>query len=412
MTRARRWARRVVSPEGLVLGILVCVAPMVYAVAAVEAPAGYDGLTNGFEPQTQFDLDRATFDEHEDSGDGLGPVYNAQGCGECHQTPVSGAGSQVTELRVGRVDPSGNFVDHPGGSLINDRALDPALQEQANREDNVVAFRSSLSTLGDGYVEAIPDEAFTRMQAAQPPNMKGTILRVPLAEAPGQTRIARFGWKDQHASLLSFAADAYLNEMGITSPLQPSENSSSGKSVAAFDAVPDPEDAATPSAPRGTDVEAFVRFMRSTKVPARDAVLAGSPDAQAGAAIFHQIGCDLCHVPTVQTAPAGTVINGGTFTVPPALGDKIIHPYSDFMLHDVGTGDGIVQNGGQATARKLRTPPLWGLRARSRFMHDLASVGYEDAIQRHSREAGQVIQSYRRLQPPQRDQLVQFLKSL
>ncbi len=412
MTRAQRWARRFVSPEGLVLGSLVFAAPMVYAVAAVEAPAGYDNLTNGFESQTQMDLDRAQFNNREEIADGLGPVYNAQACGECHQTPVSGAGSQVTELRVGRLDPSGNFVNPPGGSLINDRAIDPAIQEQATRDDVVVAFRSSLGTLGDGFVEAIPDQAFTRIQAGQPPNMKGTIIQVPLSEAPGQTRIARFGWKNQHASLLSFAADAYLNEMGITSPLQPTENTSYGKSIAAYDTVPDPEDAATPSAPHGGDVDAFARFMRSTKVPARDAVLAATPDAQAGAMIFHQIGCDVCHVPTIQTAPAGTVINGGTYTVPAALGDKIIHPYSDFMLHDVGTGDGIVQNGGQATAHKLRTPPLWGLRARSRFLHDLSSVSYGDAILRHNHEAGQAAQAFRNLPPPQRDQLVQFLRSL
>ena len=412
MTKARLCARRFVISEGLVLGSLLLMAPLVYAVAAVEAPAGYDNLTNGFESQTQYDLDKAEYDSREGIADGLGPVYNAQSCGECHQTPVSGAASQVTELRVGRLDPAGNFVEHPGGSLINDRATDPSIQEQAGRDDTVVAFRSSLSTLGDGYVEAIPDDAFTRMQDAQPPTMKGTIIRVPLSEAPGQTRIARFGWKNQHTSLLSFAADAYLNEMGITSPLQPSENSSNGKSIASFDTVPDPEDAATPSAPHGTDVESFVRFMRATKAPARDAVLAASPGAQAGAAVFHQIGCDLCHVATLQTAPAGTVINGGTFTVPPALGDKVIHPFSDFMLHDVGTGDGIVQNGGQATARKLRTPPLWGLRTRSRFMHDLATVSYEAAIQRHAGEAGPVIQSYKRLPPQQRGQLTQFLRSL
>jgi CxxC motif-containing protein (DUF1111 family) len=412
MTRARRWARRLVTPEGLVLGSLLFVAPMVYAVAAVEAPAGFDNLTNGFESQTQLDLDKANYDSREGIADGLGPVYNAQSCGECHQTPVSGSGSQITELRVGRLDAAGNFVEHPGGSLINDRATDPSIQEQATRDDTVVAFRSSLSTLGDGYVEAIPDDAFTRMQAAQPPGMKGTIIQVPLSEAPGQTRIGRFGWKNQHASLLSFAADAYLNEMGITSPLQPNENTSNGKSIASFDPVPDPEDAATPSAPHGADIEAFVRFMRSTKAPARDAVLAASPGAQAGAAAFHQIGCDLCHVATLQTAPAGTVINGGTFTVPPALGDKIIHPFSDFMLHDVGTGDGIVQNGGQATARKLRTPPLWGLRTRSRFMHDLQTVSYEATILRHAGEAGPVIQRFQKLPMQQRSQLIQFLRSL
>ena len=410
MTRARRWARRFVISEGLLLGSLLLVAPMVWAVAAVEAPAGYDNLTNGFETQTQFDLDRATFDEREGVADGLGPVYNAQSCGECHQTPVSGAGSQVTELRVGRADPSGNFVDHPGGSLINDRAIDPSLQEQAGRDDNVVAFRSSLGTLGDGFVEAIPDDAFTRIQAGQPPNMKGTIIRVPLSEAPGQTRIARFGWKNQHASLLSFAADAYLNEMGITSPLQPNESTSNGKSVAAFDTVPDPEDAATPSAPHGTDVEAFVRFMRSTKVPARDAMLAASPDAQAGAMIFHQIGCDQCHVATIQTAPAGTVINGGTYTVPAALGDKIIHPYVDFMLHDIKTGDGIVQ--AKAKAGEIRTAPLWGLRTRTRLMHDGQSLTIRDAILRHDGQAASSVSQFNALSVADNNALFEFLNTL
>jgi CxxC motif-containing protein (DUF1111 family) len=406
------WARRLASPEGLVLLIVTLTAPVVYAVGgAVEAPAGFDNLTNGFESQTQYDLDRETFDEREGTADGLGPVYNAQACGECHQTPVSGAGSQVTELRVGRSDFGGNFTNHPGGSLINDRAIDPGLQEHANREDNVVAFRSSLSTLGDGYIEVLPDAAFQRVQQAQPPNMKGTIIRVPVLEAgPGVTRIGRFGWKDQHASLLSFAADAYLNEMGITSPLQPTENTASGVSVAAWDTVSDPEEAPTPANPFGPDVEAFARFMRSTKVPARDAAIAATPDARAGEALFRQIGCDVCHTSTFQTPPAGSPMGQGT--VPAALGDKIIHPYSDFLLHDVGTGDGIVQNGGQATARKVRTAPLWGLRTRSRFLHDLASVTYGDAIRRHNREAGQVVQRFNGLSEGQRGQLITFLSSL
>ena len=418
MKSGRMWARRLASPEGLVLLIVTLATPLAYAVGgAVEAPAGFDNLTNGFESQTQYDLDRETFDEREGVADGLGPVYNAQGCGECHQTPVSGAGSQVTELRVGRSDALGNFTDHPGGSLINDRAIDAGLQEHAAREDNVVAFRSSLSTLGDGYVEVLPDAAFQRVQQAQPPNMKGQIIRVPVLEAgPGVTRIGRFGWKDQHASLLSFAADAYLNEMGITSPLQPTENTSSGFSIAAWDTVPDPEDASTPDSPFGPDVEAFARFMRSTKVPSRDTALAATPDAQAGEALFRQIGCDVCHTSTFQTPPAGSpLFQGGKgiqSTVPAALGDKIIHPYSDFLLHDVGTGDGIVQNGGAPTARKVRTAPLWGLRTRSRFMHDLASVTPGDAVRRHGREAGQVVQRFNGLSEQQRGQIMAFLNSL
>ncbi|HEV2852043.1 MAG TPA: di-heme oxidoredictase family protein [Thermoanaerobaculia bacterium] len=402
--------KRFLVSEGIVMVLLL--APVVVAVAAVEAPAGFDNLTNGFTTQAQFDLDRATFDEFEVIDDGLGPVYNAQACRECHQNPVSGATSQVTELRAGRVDAFGNFSNPPGGSLINDRAINAAIQERLTTAENVVDNRSSLNILGDGFVEAIPDSEFTRIQNAQPSGRKGQIIQVPLFEAPGVTRIARFGWKNQQASLLSFAADAYLNEMGITSPLQRTENTSMGNSVAAFDTVADPEDPATAADPNGVDVSAFVRFMRSTKVPPRDTALANTADAQAGASLFTNIGCASCHTPTITTAPAGTVINGGKFVVPAALGDKIIHPYSDFMLHDVGTGDGIVQNGGAATANKLRTPPLWGLRTRSRFMHDLFNTTRHNAILRHTNEAEPVIQNYINLSTTQQNQLLTFLNSL
>ncbi|HTQ79022.1 MAG TPA: di-heme oxidoredictase family protein, partial [Thermoanaerobaculia bacterium] len=365
-----------------------------------------------FETQAQMDLDRAHFDEFETIADGLGPVYNAQACRECHQNPVSGATSQVTELRAGRTDANGNFVDRPGGSLNNDRAINAAIQERVAGLDTVVDLRSSLNILGDGFVEAIADSTFTTIRNGQPSGLKGQIINVPLSEAPGQTRVARFGWKNQQASLLSFAADAYLNEMGITSPLQPTENTSNGASVAAYDTVADPEDPATVADPQGTDVNAFTRFMRSTKVPPRDTVVAATSDSIAGASLFNSIGCNICHVTQIQTAPTGTVVNGGKFTIPAALGDKIIHPYSDFMLHDVGTGDGIVQNGGQSTAFKLRTPPLWGLRTRARFMHDLYNVTRNNAILRHTNEAEPVIDNYIFLSTTQQNQIITFLNSL
>ncbi|MFL6237539.1 MAG: di-heme oxidoredictase family protein [Thermoanaerobaculia bacterium] len=402
--------KRLRISEGLVLATLAAAAPLVYA--ATEAPAGFDNLTNGFTTQTQMDLDRATFDEIEEKADGLGPVYNAQACRECHQNPVSGATSQVTEMRAGTTDGFGNFSNPPGGSLINDRAINAAIQERLTTASNTVDTRSSLNILGDGFVEAIADATFTNIRNAQPSGMKGQIINVPVSEAPGQTRIGRFGWKNQNSSLLSFAADAYVNEMGITSPLQPTENTSMGNSVAAFDTVPDPEDAGTVSNPNGPDVEAFTRFMRSTKVPPRDTALAATSDAIAGSNLFVSIGCANCHTPSITTAPAGTVINGGKFTVPAALGDKTIHPYSDFMLHDVGTGDGIVQNGGAATANKLRTPPLWGLRTRSRFMHDLFNTTRFNATLRHTNEAEPVIQSFINLSTTQQNQILTFLNSL
>jgi CxxC motif-containing protein (DUF1111 family) len=404
-----KWIKRFIVSDGLVMALLV--APVVFAITAVEAPAGFDNLTNGFTTQTQFDLDLEVFEEFEVIDDGLGPVYNAQACRECHQNPVTGATSQITELRAGR-DSFGSFSNPPGGSLINDRAIDARIQERLSTAENVVDTRSSLNILGDGFVEAIPDSQFTAIQNAQPAGRKGQIILVPVLESPGTTRIGRFGWKNQQASLLSFSADAYLNEMGITSPLQPTENTNMGASVAAFDEVPDPEEAATPANPFGPDVEAFARFMRSTKVPPRDTVLAATANSQAGASLFTSIGCASCHTPTITTAPAGTVFNGGKFVVPAALGDKIIHPYSDFMLHDVGTGDGIIQNGGTASRFKMRTPPLWGLRTRARFMHDLFNTTRHNAILRHTNEAEPVIQNYINLSATQQQQIQTFLNSL
>jgi CxxC motif-containing protein (DUF1111 family) len=393
--------KRFLAPFGLLafLGIV----PLVYA--AVEAPAGIDDQTNGFESQTQFDLDRAQFEHRDEIADGLGPIYNAQGCSECHQSPVSGSVSQITEQRAGSFDGT-TFTPHPGGSLINDRGIATGLHEMVSASDNVRTLRASLSVLGDGFVEAIPDSEFTRIQDSQPAGMKGTIVQVPVLEAPGTTRIGRFGWKDQHASLLSFSADAYLNEVGITSPLQPNENTMDGQSVAAFDTVPDPEDAATPDHPFGPDIEAFTRFMRSTKAPSS----VGTPSA--GMQVFVAVGCSNCHTMTITTAPAGTSINGGTFVVPPALGDKIIHPYSDFMLHDIGTGDGIDQGGGPATRNKVRTAPLWGLKNRSRLLHTSETLTIDEAIRRHGGEALPVIQNYLDWGQGTRDYILQFLMSL
>jgi CxxC motif-containing protein (DUF1111 family) len=401
----KRWKKFPIL--GVVLTALVAV-PLVYA--AVDAPAGFDNLTNGFESQTQFDLDRATFEQREEIADGLGPVYNAQACSECHQNPVSGSASQINELRAGQTN-NNVFTDHPGGSLINDRAIDAAIQEHVFDTDTTRTFRTSLNLMGDGFVESIPDSEFTRIRNAQPTLIRGTIISVPVLEGPpGTTRIGRFGWKNQHASLVSFSADAYLNEMGITNPLFPTENTSNGNSVAAFDTVPDPEDAPTGANPSGPDVEAFTRFVRSLKAPPRQ--LLTSSGVVEGQKIFSDIGCVTCHTDSIATAPAGTVFNGGTFTVDASLGDKIIHPYGDFMLHNVGTGDGIVQNGGGDTRNLIRTAPLWGLRTRTRLMHDGLTLTPLDAINRHAGQAAGAVSNFNALTASNKSLVLAFLNSL
>jgi CxxC motif-containing protein (DUF1111 family) len=397
-----------------------------------EAPTGFDTPTliqnpgsqsssNGLTepPGDRYALDQQVYETEHDVNTGLGPLYNGRACAECHQNPVSGGASQFTELRIGHRDPSGNFVNPTipiddgaatitGRSIVDDRAVTPEAQEHVPETEDVRALRAALNTLGDGFVEAIDDNTLLAIAAQQPVISRGRIhgeaIEVPLFEAPGQTRIGRFGWKDQHGSLLSFVADAYLNEMGVTSRLRLKDTTSLGK------VTQDPED--VPDTLGLADIDHFTQFIRGTKAPPRDAALAGTQSALAGERLFGAIGCSTCHVPSLTTAPAGTSVDGGLFVVPAALGNKVIHPYSDFLLHDIETGDGIVQAGPQDTANKLRTAPLWGLRMRPRFMHDLRSLTLENAIERHGGEAEHVSREFSRLSASEKQQLISFLDSL
>jgi len=397
--------------------------------APTEAPAGFDtpsfngarSISNGIvePPGDTFARDQQVFEQNKAVADGLGPVYNATSCVMCHQNPNSGAAGQVTELRVGHNDANGNFVNPTilindgkstitGRSIVNDRAIGPEAQEHIPETEDIRALRAALNTLGDGFVEAIADSTLIAIGAAQPRlsegRVNGEVVQAPIFEAPGQTRVGRFGWKDQHSSLLSFIADAYLNEMGITSRLRPTEVTTLLLTTTGINDQPDDLGL--------EDIDHFAQFIRGTRVPPRDTALAATPAAVRGEAFFTQIGCNVCHVQTITTAPAGTVINGGMFVVPTALGNKIIHPYGDFLLHDIGSGDGIVQVGSQDTANKLRTAPLWGLREKARFMHDLRSLSLEDAIIRHEGEAREAARRVRELSPADRETLITFLHTL
>ena len=240
-------------------------------------------------PDRSFNDNRFIFEEVEVIADGLGPTYNAQSCAECHQNVVTGGASQIAEHRTGRVDASGGFFESLGGSLIHSRATNPAIVERVAFEDDVRTFRISTNTLGNGFIECVANETLLAIRDAQPAEIRGTAVMVPVLEGGNAMRVGRFGWKNQHASLESFSADAYLNEMGITSPLFPDENTSAGRNVGfgtPFDPVPEPED-------DGEDVEAFANFMRSTKAPSRGRI---TRDVQAGEALFNQVGCNGCHV--------------------------------------------------------------------------------------------------------------------
>ncbi len=425
---------------------LLAIALFSLASTLPEAPTGFDNKTNGLVDDATHTADQVKFDEIEQISDGLGPLYNAQSCRECHQNPTSGGSSQVSELRVGHRGPHGEFVNPEipiargteiikGRSLVNDRAICPnaafpgtEIQERVPDSEKIRTFRISLNLLGDGFVEAVPDQTFVDLSKEQCKKSHnkicGQVLYVPIVEAPGQTGVGRFGWKDQQASLLSFSGDAYLNEMGITNRLQPDEVTNLCNTASEPNDTPGPDGLA--------DIDHFARFIRATEAPARDAQLAQTANARHGAELFDKVGCDTCHVQTLTTAQAGTKINGGTLTIDPALGGKQFHPYGDFLLHDVGTGDGIVQSMTEHygknmyritwknlsitefnnTANKIRTAPLWGVRLHSRLMHDGASVTLLDAILRHRGEAEHIADKFEKLKRADKEALLEFLRSL
>jgi hypothetical protein len=165
-------------------------------------------------PGDSFALDQQIFELNHSVQSGLGPVYNATACVSCHENPNSGGASQITELRVGHNDANGNFVNPTvlindrvnsisGRSIVNDRAICPQAQEHIPATENIRALRAVLNTLGDGFVEAIDDNTLLAIAARQPEESDGLIhgeaVQAPIFEAPGQTRVGRFGWKDQHS---------------------------------------------------------------------------------------------------------------------------------------------------------------------------------------------------------------------
>ena len=129
-------------------------------------------------------------------------MYNAHSCAECHQNPVTGSSSQISELRAGHNGGYGNFVDAPGGSFINDRAIDARIRERVPEPEKVRTFRMATNTLGGGFVESIDSATLLAIAASQPLQSGGLIygeaIQVPVLKQPGATSIGRFGWKDHY----------------------------------------------------------------------------------------------------------------------------------------------------------------------------------------------------------------------
>jgi CxxC motif-containing protein (DUF1111 family) len=367
--------------------------------APPPGPVPVAGLTPA--QQLAFDEGRRAFSKNYQIADGLGPVFNDESCADCHR---NGGATNRTVRRFGRVN--GGVFDplaELGGSLIQSRGIRSVttvdgthdfVGERLPPEATVSALRRSQALQGLGLVDAVEDDSWRALAQAQleaDPSTAGKV-HIVLDLSTGRNAVGKFGWKAQVPSLAQFAADALLNEIGITNPLFRDEVCPQGDCRALdFNPAPAMND-------DGRDVEDLASFMTLLAPPPRGPITA---DAIAGEQLFMEIGCGSCHRPTVRTGPSPVS----------ALNRVEFHPYSDFLLHDMGRlGDGITQ--GQATGVEMRTQPLWGLRNTNRLLHDAATVSIEEAIRRHDGQARAARDRFVALDPGPLAQLLAFLRSL
>jgi len=387
--------------QGIALAALLWLATMLGVSA--QSPAGAGDPLPGITP-SEFEAFRIVIDdfvEIEQPGEGLGPLFNAAGCAACHNVPVIGGMTPMTEMRAGHRDADGKFHVVGFTTLFQMFSIpDHRCQAVMPPEVNVIARRMPIPLFGAGLVEAIPDETLLALEDPFDRDRDGISGRAAIVTdvATGLRRVGRFGWKAQIATLLTFSGDAYTNEMGITNdmfPLEPLGGISQAR-LRECDLVKDPEDLVDPrTGKRAIDnFEAFMKFL----APLPRGVI--TDEVRIGEQVFTSVGCASCHVPALTTGANASA----------ALNRKTVALFSDLLLHDVGTGDGIEQEAAQQN--EIRTPALWGLRLRRPLMHDGSAPTVSDALRQHGGEASAVMERYRGGTDQMRRALLAFLDSL
>jgi CxxC motif-containing protein (DUF1111 family) len=329
--------------------------------------------------------------------DGLGPAFNGSNCGVCHNVPAVGGAGVILETRAAYRDASGavRALNQDGDTLIHLFSVLPfACQPVIPADANVIAHRASIPLFGAGLVEAVPDETLRSLEDPFDRNGDGVRGRAALVMdlATGQTKVGRFGWKAQHATLVAFVADAFRNEMGIPSELFPQKYAFGFNEAQMAKCNP-----ARGIINRGNGLESVAAFLQFLAPVARGPI---DDVVRDGERIFSVIGCAACHVPTLTSGPSAN----------PLFNRQTVPLFSDLLLHDIGTGDGIPQ--AAAKPEEIRTPALWGLRLRRPFLHDGSAATVDDAIGRHRQEAELAQRGFLQLSPGERAHLLAFLGSL
>jgi hypothetical protein len=312
----------------------------------------------------------------------------------------------------GIVDEKGFFSMVPGEaqSLLQDFAVSEACKELLPDEATFTATRVTNSSMAFGMVEAIPDADIAALEDPEDADGDGISGRVhwvrPLEDPEGPLRAGRFGWKAQVATVLTFSADAARNEMGFTNRLLPTENAPNNDAarLSGCDPMPDPED--VPDTEGLAFIDRVTDFQRYLAVPPQT-----PKSGMAGEAIFVSVGCARCHVPEWTTSSSASLEE--------ALRGKVIRPYSDFLLHDMGIlGDGVSE--GNAGELEMRTPTLWNLRTRDPMLHNGAAAGgtfserVRTAIALHGPygEGAASAEAFSLLPEADKERMVAFLDSL
>ena len=397
------------------------------------------------------------------SNTGLGPRFNSNQCFSCHSQPDAGGSSPAHNPLIALATLNGatnkvpwfiaangpireaRFQRNPDGTndgevhaffVITGRsdaagcniaqpdflpAGNPVTGRGGNRN---IIFRIPTPTFGAGLIEAIPDAAIlANMHENASTKNKLGISGHANAHLSGNANrsandgtITRFGWKAQNKSLLMFAGEAYNVEMGISNQLFPQERDETPGCV--ITATPNDTvnftTTPTPSAASNTavlsDIEAFANFMRMLAPPTP---APATPSTEKGRRVFENVGCAHCHTPSFTT---GKMIASGSSTVPSAaLSNQPVNLFSDLLVHHMGKdlADGITQGG--AGPDEFRTAPLWGVGQRIFFLHDGRTNNLVDAISAHKSpgsEANKVVERFSSLSTPEKQDLINFLRSL
>lgn len=434
---------------------------------------------------------REAFVAVEQITDGVGPIFNERACGNCHTLGAIGGAGENTERRFGTF--TGGFfdpLDELGGTLrqlfsvgnFNNPNLPASSRGRCQAGNPTLCCvptevepaqatvrnvgRVTTPLFGLGLVDAMPDSFFVALAAAQPASIRGVVNRVPvILPNPGDptqsylsTRVGRFGWKAGIPTLMQFSADAYNNEMAITTqscfrgralidfalenapnrlpgqwldgcddlaPRQPPDfGPSVGLSASLGAQVDDVVGACTSGRTEiQDDVFLFTVFMTALAPPPRD--MSDAISIQRGEPLFRQAGCAGCHVQTTFRTPANPFPisigdPGESIAVP---GNYAFNPYSDFLKHDMGAlgdrlGDAPPDDPAQglgdtiAETRQMRTAPLWGIRFRNKLLHDGRTTDIGAAALAHDGQGAAARNAFSALTSAQKHDLIQFIRSL